>query len=231
MADDISRVPASTIDELVKAALARIRLPSREIPEPVESSARSFLRRVELQSSSTLIYLNRSRTLQWWRSNLPATHGLSDDDITGHYRSFLADGEALMEASDELILKLPLRARLRGGRAAMLCADSALPVAARPDPALLRAIARAHRWKELLTRGEVLSIEALAKRLNKERRHVGRVLLLAFLCPDLTKAILQGTQPPSLRLAHLLKRGLPMSWNAQSKFFNCPQADAAPATQ
>jgi len=67
----------------------------------------------------------------------------------------------------------------------------------------------------MLITGEVTSIGTLAARLGQERRHVGRTLMLAFLSPAITKAILNGRQPAGLRLSHLLDAEIPLSWQAQ----------------
>jgi len=61
----------------------------------------------------------------------------------------------------------------------------------------------------------VTSDAEVAVRLKQERKHVSGILSLAFLAPDLTKAILKGEQPPGLRLAHLLAADLPLSWAEQ----------------
>lgn len=99
---------------------------------------------------------------------------------------------------------LPVRARFRGGRSGLLAAPGSALKPAGPDAALIKAVARAHRWKAMLMNGEVRSIEALATQLGQERRHVGCTLALAFLRPAITKAILAGQQPAGLRLSHLL---------------------------
>lgn len=67
--------------------------------------------------------------------------------------------------------------------------------------------------------GEIASVEALATRVKQERRHVGRTLSLAFLAPDITKAIIRGEQPAGLRLTHLLDADIPLSWREQRILF------------
>ena len=84
-----------------------------------------------------------------------------------------------------------------------------------PDKSLIKALARAHCWRDMLISGEVTSIEALARRVGQERRHVGRTLALAFLSPAITKAIVMGQQPAGLRLSHLLDADIPLSWRDQ----------------
>ncbi len=64
-------------------------------------------------------------------------------------------------------MTLPVRARFRGGRAAMIAAPGAERRPAGPDKSLIKAIARAHRWKTMLMASEVASIEDLAAILEQ----------------------------------------------------------------
>jgi len=74
----------------------------------------------------------------------------------------------------------------------------------------------------MLATGEVNSVEALAKQAGQERRHVGKTLGLAFLAPDIVKAILAGDHPTGLRLTHLLDADIPLSWAKQRVLFRLP---------
>jgi hypothetical protein len=90
-----------------------------------------------------------------------------------------------------------------------------LSSAAREDSADLRSLIR----RVEIGSDQVVSVEALATKFKQERKHVNGILNLAFLAPDLTKAILNGEQPPGLRLAHLLAVDLPVSWKEQRALF------------
>ena len=46
-----------------------------------------------------------------------------------------------------------------------------------------------------------------------------RLLRLAFLAPDLQRAILEGRQPSDLTLARLLDSDIPLLWSEQRRFF------------
>ncbi len=74
----------------------------------------------------------------------------------------------------------------------------------------------------MLVEGEVQSKEELALRAGQDRGHVGQSLKLAYLSPALTRAILQGTQPPTLNITRVLNADLPLSWRAQHKLFDGP---------
>src|ERR1043166_798405 len=98
------------------------------------------------------------------------------------------------------------------------------------DLPLIKAVARAHHWRKLLVSGAATSVESLAARAGRERRHVGRTLSLAFLSPEITSLILRGEQGVELRLARLLEMNLPISWRAQAALFGSPPIGPAKAS-
>ncbi len=86
----------------------------------------------------------------------------------------------------------------------------------RPNATLIKALTRAHRWKERLFTGAAPSTSAIAKEEGVAERYVSRILRLAFLAPDIVEAILDGYQPTDLELERLMK-GIPVSWNEQRR--------------
>lgn len=89
--------------------------------------------------------------------------------------------------------------------------------AGRTDGPLTMALVRAHRWREDIERGKVASIDELAKDAGLDRRRVRELLRLAFLAPDIQRAILEGRQPATLSLERLAQIGPPSSWASQRK--------------
>jgi DNA invertase Pin-like site-specific DNA recombinase len=211
----ILRVPAAALEGLLASTLSRLDLRPASAAKDSGIDIRSLVQRIEVESNALTLHLDRAAALQRWRT----VQDLGDRDLIRHYQNQLAAGEELVDAREWIVLKLPVRARFRGGRAGMLRAPGAAPRSSAPDPALIKALARAHRWKDMLVAGEVASVEALAARVKQERRHVGRTLSLAFLAPDLTKAIIRGEQPAGLRLTHLLDADIPLSWREQRIMF------------
>jgi hypothetical protein len=45
--------------------------------------------------------------------------------------------------------------------------------------------------------------------------YLRRIVRLAFLAPDIQRAILEGRQPPGLTAQQLAQRGLPLAWADQ----------------
>ena len=122
-----------------------------------------------------------------------------------------------------ITVEVPLTIRRRGGRKQIIGPDGTLrPAGAeavgvtttRGDPALVKALARAFRWRRMLEDGRHASIRELAKAEDVDRNYVGRVLSLTLLAPDLVEAILDGRAPGDLNLANLMA-GCPARWDQQ----------------
>lgn len=118
---------------------------------------------------------------------------------------------------------VPMSIRRRGGRKQII-GPGGEPVQAgeggtgvattRGDPTLVKALARAFRWRRMLEAGRYASIRELAAAEGVDRAYVGRVLNLTLLAPDLVEAILDGREPDAPSLPRLLC-GLPAVWAEQ----------------
>jgi hypothetical protein len=84
----------------------------------------------------------------------------------------------------------------------------------RVDNAMVKALARAFRWRKMLDTGVYSTIEDLAKSKGIGKTYVSRVLRLTLLAPEIVEAILDGRQPAGLALDRLLQ-GFPLEWEAQ----------------
>ena len=81
------------------------------------------------------------------------------------------------------------------------------------DAALIRALARAHRWKRLLEEGRYASTTEIAEVEKIGRSFVNRLLRLTLLAPDIQEAILEGRQAKGLQLEELTK-AMPAEWGS-----------------
>jgi hypothetical protein len=84
----------------------------------------------------------------------------------------------------------------------------------RTDSTLVKALARAFRWKRMLESGEFATIAELAEREGIAPSYMTRVLRLTLLAPDIVEAILDGKQGPEVTLARLLEP-FPVEWQRQ----------------
>ena len=121
-----------------------------------------------------------------------------------------ADGETIT-------VHIPFAFKKRGGRKLVVTPDGA-EWAPRPrvDNAMVKALARAFRWRRMLDTGEYATLEDLARAKRVHATYVSRVLRLTLLAPDLVEAILDGRQPAELQLDGLLE-GFPLDWEGQPR--------------
>jgi hypothetical protein len=114
----------------------------------------------------------------------------------------------------------PLAMRKRGGRKLVLAPEGgpAWAPRARVDSAMVKALARAHRWKRKLETSGFTTAKELAAAEKINPSYLGRVLRLTLLAPDLTERILDGSQPHGLQLEQLFGF-FPEEWQEQRKTF------------
>jgi hypothetical protein len=119
--------------------------------------------------------------------------------------------------SYSITVRVPLEIRKRGGRKLIIAPDGSESFAGprpRMDNSLIKAIARAFRWRKLIEAGTYGSVSDIAQSEGINRSYVSRVLRLALLSPEIVGAILNGRQPPKLSLDSLMQP-LPASWCQQ----------------
>ena len=82
---------------------------------------------------------------------------------------------------------------------------------------MIKALARAHLWLEQLTTGSAKSFKDIAEAEGIDSRYVARVIRLAMLSPDITKAIFAGREPRDLTSDQLVRTpNLPVDWQEQA---------------
>ncbi|MBF0268800.1 MAG: hypothetical protein HQL44_09415 [Alphaproteobacteria bacterium] len=122
-----------------------------------------------------------------------------------------------MNAQDTLTIRIPMTIRRFGGRKQIIVPEGeGVPErrSAKPDEALLKALARAFKWKRMIEDGQVRSLNELAEAEKLNGSYVSRIFRLTLLAPDIVEAILEGRQPRTLQLADLLE-DVPVDWGAQ----------------
>ena len=118
-----------------------------------------------------------------------------------------------------LTVQIPMVFKMRGGRKLVVSPDG-MPSWAEPktriDSTMVKALARAFRWRKLLEDGVYSGIEDLARAEKINTSYVSRILRLTLLAPDIVEMILDGRQPRPLTLK-ILQKSFPISWKEQSK--------------
>ena len=118
---------------------------------------------------------------------------------------------------DTVTIHVPFRIVKRGGRKQVRLPDGAETTRG-PDNTLVKALARAFRWKRMLETGEYATIAELAEREGIARSYMTRVLRLTQLEPGIIEAVLDGRQGHAVTLARLMDP-FPISWIEQKNTF------------
>ena len=111
-----------------------------------------------------------------------------------------------------MTLHVPFRIVKRGGRKEMQMPEGATQPR-RTDNTLVKALARAFRWKRMLESGEFATIAELAEREGIAPSYMTRVLRLTLLAPDIVEAILDG-KAPDVTVVRVLEP-FPVEWERQ----------------
>ncbi len=169
-------------------------------PAQTRSILRALIARVDVHMTKVDIHLVPARLPDLLRDNPfdpPPASGCAED-------------------TDRMTLSVPARFQRVGKETRMIIDGIGLnETEAKPDPALIKLIVKAHRLhEELMT--ENMGIGDIAESEGVHRSYVSRLIRLAFLSPEITEAILDGRQPLGLTAARLMQVSrLPLEWPAQ----------------
>jgi hypothetical protein len=120
-------------------------------------------------------------------------------------------------AAQVLTVRVPLAIRQqRGGRKLVVTPDgTANRGASAADTALVKALARAFRWRRMPETGHFTTINELAAAEKISSSCASRVLRLTLLAPEIVAAILDGRQPERMTLPALMEP-FPVEWDRQN---------------
>ncbi|MBU3030625.1 hypothetical protein KNW02_10910 [Paracoccus sp. XHP0099] len=119
---------------------------------------------------------------------------------------------------DTMTIHVPFRVVKRGGRKEMVLPEGAAQ-ARKPDNTLVKALARAFRWKRMLESGEFASISELAEKEGIAFTYMARLMRLSLLSPELVDAVMDGHQPAHITLANLMDP-FPADWKEQHRLWS-----------
>jgi hypothetical protein len=119
----------------------------------------------------------------------------------------------MSESAQTLTVVIPLRVKPRGGRKAMVT-PGVLALERRQDITLIKAVARAFRWRRMLESGRFATVNELAAAEKINSSYASRVLRLTLLAPGFVEAVLDGRQPEGMTLPGLMKP-FPVEWEGQ----------------
>jgi hypothetical protein len=113
---------------------------------------------------------------------------------------------------------IPVELRSRQGIVRLIFEPATAASPPRVDLVLIRMLAQAYRWWEQIEGGHYPSIQALAFAERLSGSYVTRVLRLAFMSPEIIKAIVRGEQLVALSARRLINDpALPGAWETQQQ--------------
>ena len=121
-----------------------------------------------------------------------------------------------------ITVRVPMAFTKRGGRKLVIAPDgvaAVTPLTPRVDNTMVKALARAFRWRKLLETGAFATVEEIATAEKINASYVGRILRLTLLAPEIVEAILDGRQPACVTLS-VLTRPFALAWNNQAAIFS-----------
>ncbi len=130
-----------------------------------------------------------------------------------------------MSSATSITVIVPLTFRRRGGRKQIIGPDGTPgrfgsdPTETQGDPALVKALARAFRWRRMLEGGRFATIDELARAESINASYVSRTLRLTLLAPDIVEAILGGKQAETVVLPMLFEP-IDVEWGQQRRVFD-----------
>jgi len=118
-----------------------------------------------------------------------------------------------------LTIHVPMTFKTRGGHKLVITPDG-VPSWAEPrtriDNTMVKALARAFRWRKLLETGIYATIEEISVSEKINTSYISRILRLTLLAPDIIEMILDGRHPTDLTMAALMKP-FPVEWLEQRR--------------
>ena len=90
-----------------------------------------------------------------------------------------------------MTVHIPITLRHQGGRKQVVTPNGAtpwIPTPSRVDKIIVKAIVRAHRWRDMLESGHYVTVRDLAKAEAINESYLGLILRLTLLFPALIEA-------------------------------------------
>lgn len=196
----VSRISALKIEGVVADALHKL-FPCK--PSADWHQLKRPLIRVELKSASVDLLLRLS----------PEDEPLDLTKRAAGWAQLQPDGDA-----QTLRCSIPCRPAYRGGRTWIVTTEGQHPLrSARTDQKLIDALKASHRWQFELNASPFTPPSDLRLAKAHPDSYIRRLGQLAFLAPDIQRAILDGHQPPGLTVKRLLTCNIPDDWQEQRR--------------
>jgi site-specific DNA recombinase len=193
----VNRVPATEIEGLILEAV-RLSMPNRN-PQNVPSDRNAIVAQIDK------ITVKREAIEIKLLETEPASTNVNSGRNSKELRSEISD-----------TISVPWTASAFIAVKGIVHAPPANGPTLTPETrdALLIAIAKARRWIDGITSGEVKSFADIATKEKKVERYIRLLAPLAFTAPSIVQSILDGTAPANLTVTELAKSSV-YSWRQQ----------------
>ena len=115
-----------------------------------------------------------------------------------------------------LDLDIPARLKRAGKETKFLIDGAGGGPRGTPDRSMLRLLAQAHRYREMMLEAHGRTMQDLAREAGVGRPYFCRIVRLGFLAPHVVQAVLRDRHPPELTAKRLsLHTKLPNAWEDQ----------------
>jgi hypothetical protein len=172
------------------------------IPARLRLLLHTLIRRIELHPDRVNVQLLPSQVRA----------ALAGDPVDRPSAADIADGEP------PITLSVPAQLKRVGRAVRMLIDGNRAGSKAAPDPSLVRLLVKAHTLQDKLLRSSGATIASIAASEQMSGSYFARLLRLNYLAPEITGAILEGRQPPTLTAKALMTGwDVPIAWSAQRR--------------
>jgi len=204
-AGSLKRVPASALEQLILDRVVHLGLaPAGHDALDPWSSLRRVLRRVEVSRGSVRLSFGLA--------------ALGDDFDPTATRARLDREDRIDLDAETITVIVGVQLSRRGqGRELIGPAGAAPLLGGLLDKPLLRALVQAEAWKRRLLSRRAPTLAAIAQADGMRTSQCDRILRLAFLAPDLKRAIVEGRAPRGLLLQRLREQGVADCWSEQRR--------------
>ncbi|MGE0256848.1 MAG: hypothetical protein AB7N54_19620 [Alphaproteobacteria bacterium] len=130
----------------------------------------------------------------------------------------MTGGVTISSDGATVTVRVPMVLRRRGGRKVVVAPEGSdwAPPRPRIDNTLVKALARAFRWRRMLESSGRLTVRDIADAEQINSSYVSRVLRLTLLSPEIVDSILNGRAAEILTLARLMEP-FPDIWMRQKE--------------
>ena len=204
----LHRVPAQSLEDAVFAAVRdeinAARYDVKTALPTVDAEDRSAL----LARAVTRVVVGTDRLHVTLASGGPSESPTSDAETH----------DPLGSEDAERTIEIPFSLQRRAGSFQILPSSTGGRVISMRDPSLIKAVVRGKEWAKRLLSGEGKSPGDLAREVGVTRQYLTRLVRYAFLAPDITEAILAGTQSARITVESL-REPIPLDWSEQRRLF------------